>query len=200
MRVGVTALAFAVALLVTGLELITGKYPRTASFALKSGWFPAYIIIYGVIAAVVVLILPLVTDQVTMTGIGLGNPWVQAAVIGFAIKAFLHIRLFTVNVGAGPAFPIGIETIVLLFEPWMLRNLDLDVWNKLQAFVQRRASKVATVVDARNTALANIPGGTEPALRAAFNADVGAVGTQAEVIIVYMQYFGTAATGRVFPE
>jgi hypothetical protein len=197
---GGIALAVAVAVLVTGLELITSKYPQTPTFVLKSGWFYGYVIIYGLIAGGVAAILPLIPDQVTISGLSLENPWIKAAVIGFSIKAFLHIRLFSVSTGPGSdPFPVGIETIVQLFEPWMLRSLQLDHWNKLQTFVAPRAGAFPTVADASARALANIPAGTEPALRAAFNADISAAGTQSEVIIVYMRYFGTAACRRVFP-
>jgi hypothetical protein len=192
-------LAFVVAFVVTGLELVTTDYPMTPGFVLKSGWYYLYVVVYGLIAAIVVLILPLVADQTTMSGVGLSNPWVKAAVIGFSVKAFLHIRLFTVNTGPGSSFPVGIETVVQLFEPWMLRQLEIDHWNKQQTFVTPRAARFATVADARAPALANIPGYTRPADRAAFSADIAAAGTQSEVIIVYMKYFGTAATRRVFP-
>jgi hypothetical protein len=146
-------LAFAVALLVTGLELITTQYPRSPAFVLKSLWFYVYVIIYGVIAGAVVLIFPLISDQVTMSGLGLANPWTKAIFVGFSIKAFLHIRLFTVSTGPGSSFPVGIETAVQLFEPWMLRNLELDHWNKLQEFAAPRAAKLPTLASARARAL-----------------------------------------------
>jgi hypothetical protein len=65
--------------------------------------------------------------------------------------------------------------------------------------VALRAASLATVANARTRALSNIPGGTAPADRAAFSADVTAAGTPSEVIIVYMKYFGTVAARRVFP-
>ena len=134
-----------------------------------------------------------------MSSVGLANPWIKAAVVGFTIKAFLHVRLFTVSTGPGSSFPVGIETIVQLFEPWMLRSLELDHWNKQQAFATARAGAFPTVAAASAQALANIPTVTTHAVRAAFNADIAAAGTQAEVIVVYMKYFGTASAKRVFP-
>lgn len=199
MEIGGIALAFAIALVVTGLELITSQYPRTPSFVLRSVWFYAYVIVYGLIAAFVVAILPLISNQVTMSGLGMANPWIRASVIGFSVKALLHIRLFTVNTGPGSSFPVGVETIVQLFEPWMLRNLELDHWNKLQAFVAPRAARIPNVVNARTQATGNIPTGTASALRAAFIADIGAAGSSSEVITIYMTYFGTGAAKYVFP-
>ena len=39
-------LAFVVALVVTGLELITTDYPMTPNFVLKSIWYYLYVVIY----------------------------------------------------------------------------------------------------------------------------------------------------------
>ena len=74
---GYLALAFAVATTVTAIELITSKYPRTARFALSSIWFYMYVVIYGLMAAGALALLPLVTDQVTTSGVGDANPWIN---------------------------------------------------------------------------------------------------------------------------
>src|SRR6202034_673805 len=94
---GQLSLAFAVAALVTGLELVTSKYPRTAGFALRSPWFYAYVVIYGLLAAAALALLPAVSDQVTLQGLGLNNPWFKAALVGFSVNAGLDIRIFAVR-------------------------------------------------------------------------------------------------------
>lgn len=48
---GPLSLAFVIAALVTALELITSKYPRTARFCVKSPWFYVYVLIYGLLGA-----------------------------------------------------------------------------------------------------------------------------------------------------
>ena len=48
---GVLALTFAVATIVTAVELVTTKYPRTVAFVLQSRWFYMYILIYGALGA-----------------------------------------------------------------------------------------------------------------------------------------------------
>jgi hypothetical protein len=98
---GLLALAFAVATLVTAVELLASQYARTARFVLESVWFYAYVVIYGLLAAVALAILPLVSDQVAVEGIGVNNPWVKAALIGFSVKAVLHIRIFAMSAGPG---------------------------------------------------------------------------------------------------
>jgi hypothetical protein len=103
--VGMLELAFAVAAFVTAAELLTSQYPRTARFALQSVYFYAYVIIYGVLGAVGLALLPLVSDQVTIEGAGANNPWTKAALIGFSVKAILHIRVFSVATGPGSPSP-----------------------------------------------------------------------------------------------
>ena len=103
---GPLAVTFAIASLVTALELVTSKYPRTARFCIKSPWFYVYFAIYGLLGAGALALLPLVGSQVTIEGVGLTNPWVKAAFVGLSIKAFLHIRIFSVSTGPGEVISI----------------------------------------------------------------------------------------------
>lgn len=192
-------LVFAVAAVVTGIELITTKYPQTSDFVVKSVWFYAYILIYGALGAIAFGLLPLVGDQVTTTGIGLGNPWVQAVLVGFSIKAFLHIRVYTVSTGPGQSFPVGLETFVQLFEPWMLRKLELDHFVHQRAFIAPRAARFQDVAAARTQALANIPNTFTAAEQAALTADINQAATPDQVISAYLKYTGLGVTGTTFP-
>jgi len=53
-----------------------------------------------------------------------GHLWVRACGVGFFTKSFLHLRLFTIPGHPEPT-PIGLETITLLFVPYLLREIDL---------------------------------------------------------------------------
>jgi hypothetical protein len=192
-------LAAIIAVVVTALEMITTKYPRTSVFCFRSAWFYAYIIVYGAIAAVAYLLPPLVGAQVNMTGVGLANPWVQAAAAGFSVKALLHIRILNVSTGPGKDFPVGLETIVLLFEPWLLRSIELDVFGELMGFVTPRAARCATINIAQQQALSNIPNMFSAAEKAALTADVTRATSPVDVIIAYLGYVGLKLTRRVFP-
>jgi hypothetical protein len=176
-------LSATIAVVVTALELITTKYPRTSVFVFHSGWFYVYILIYGAIAAVAYLLLPLVGAPVNMTGSGFANPWIQAAIAGFSVKALLHIRIFNVSTGPEKDFPVGLETIVLLFEPWLLRSVELDVFGELMGFVTPRAARCATVDAARQQAVSNIPNMFSPAEKAALTADIARAATSVDVVI-----------------
>jgi hypothetical protein len=197
--VGLLLVTFAVATLVTAIELITSKYPRTAPFALKSPWFYAYVLIYGLLGAVGLALLPLLGDKVTTEGIALSNPWVTAALIGFSVKAILHIRIFAVSTGPGQSFPVGLESFVQLFEPWMLRTVELDHFSEQSAFIAPRAARFATVADARTQATANPPPGLSTPERAVFDADIGQAANQGQVIAAYLKYSGIRLTNTTFP-
>ena len=197
--IGPLCLTFAVASFVTGVELLTSQYPRTARFALRSSWFYVYILIYGVLGATALALLPLVADQVTTEGIGSANPWIKAALIGFSVKAVLHIRIFAVSTGPGQSFPVGLESFVQLFEPWMLRTLELEHYNKQNAFIAPRAQKLTDVATARAQAKANPPPGHTPPVKAAFEADIDQSVTPAQVIAAYLKYAGIGLTMTTFP-
>src|SRR6267143_1157201 len=110
--------AFLIGTLVSGLELITSKYPRTF-FLIKKSWaFGVYATVYGLISFLVMLLLKsLVEGQyVKLEGFAISNTMVQAFVIGVSTKALLHMRLFQVTTGS-QNFPVGIETLIYLFEP-----------------------------------------------------------------------------------
>ena len=91
-------LAFGIAALVTALELITSKYPRTVFLLKASRSLYVYAAIYGVIGLAVRWGLDPLTQSGTikLEGLGLSNPWVQSLALGVTIKAFLHIPDFSV--------------------------------------------------------------------------------------------------------
>jgi hypothetical protein len=196
---GMLGVAFAVAALVTAVELLTSQYPRTAQFALKSIWFYVYVIIYGLLAAVALAILPLVGDQVTIEGVGASNPWIKALLTGFSVKAVLHIRIFSVTTGPGQSFPVGLESFVQLFEPWMLRELELDHYATQSAFIRPRAAGFPNVTAAQTQAKGNPPPGLAPPVKAAFEADVDQAANPGQVIAAYLKYSGIKLTKSTFP-
>jgi hypothetical protein len=152
-----------------------------------------------VIAAGAYALLPLVGAREEPASIGLANPWIQAGVAGLSVKALLHIRVFNVSTGPGKDFPVGLETIVLLFEPWLIRTIELDVFGQLVTFVGPRAARCATLADAQERANNNIPNTFSPAEKAALSADVARATVASDVIVAYISYAGLGLTRTVFP-
>jgi hypothetical protein len=196
---GPLAVAFAIAALVTALELVTSKYPRTVRFCIKSPWFYLYFVIYGLLGAGALALLPVVGSQVSIEGIGLTNPWVKAAFVGLSIKAFLHIRIFSVSTGPGESFPFGLESFVQLFEPWMLRTIELDHYSAQSDFIAPRAAKFPTVAAAQAKAKASVPPALSTAEKAAFDADIDQAPSPDQAVAAYLKYAGIKLTERAFP-
>lgn len=193
------ALGFAVATLICWLELVTSKYARTVFLVARSAWLYAYCLIYGAIAAALVLLLPLVGDQAQLDGLGMANPWARALAIGIAVKAFLHIRLFTVTTGPERSFPVGLESLVQLFEPWMLRSIDLDHFAESRRFLKERAAKHPNHAAVLAAALGAIPNTFSSGEQAAMRADLGKEMAPEGVLGVYLSYCGRRALDSVFP-
>lgn len=191
--------AFAVAFAVTLVELVTRKYPRTIFLLTGSISLYAYGVIYGFIAAGIDAMLPAISDQATVSGVAISNPWVRAIAIGLSVKAFLHIRFFDVTTGPGKSFPVGVETFVQLFEPWLLRSIDLDHFSATRGFLQSRIAAYPDAATARARALANIPSSFDASERAAFENDLSSATTTERVMEAYLTIVGRKIFLSVYP-
>lgn len=143
---------FTIAAGVTFLELVTSKYPRTLFLAATSPSLYVYACIYGLFGVAMHLAYPFVLatgvpDEVHVAGAPpsvvpwSSNPWLRAGLIGLTLKALLHVRIFEIKINSGKSVPIGIETLTQLFEPLLLRNIEIDHWMALARFVEPAATK-----------------------------------------------------------
>ncbi len=189
--------AFLIAATITGLELITSKYPRTYFLLYRCTALYAYIAIYGVIGLGTTLLLPYL--PVKIEGIDQSSAWINAILVGISIKAILHIRLFNVTTGAGNEFPVGLETILQLFEPWLLRTIDLDHFMGVRRYIGLRSARYVDSGVVRATILANIPPAFTAAERAALTTDVAHLTTVAELMELYLSYVGRGTFEQIFP-
>ena len=193
---GSASLAFAIATCIAWLELVTSKYPRTAALLNKSWKLYVYSMSYGTISFFVMLFLqPLVeAGALKFGGPLVDNPWFQAVVVGISAKALLHIRLFNVTTGS-QSFPVGVESVVHLYEPWLLENIDLDEWHAVRSFVRPR---VATYDQAQATAniLANLP----PGLQTTMKVDLAKCTSVTELMEAYFRRCGRRAFDLAFPD
>jgi hypothetical protein len=193
-------LAFVIASLVTLFEFVTSTYPRTAFLVCKSKYLYVYVAIYGAIAALLTALFPLLAaEQATIEGAGADNPWVQALVIGVSVKALLHIRLFNVNTGPEKAFPVGVETVVMLFEPWLIRNIDLDHFNELMTYVGEAQKRYSDLDQIKSTIGHNIPRSFSDPEKATLKRDIDNAPTARDAMEIYLTYVGRRTFERVFP-
>jgi hypothetical protein len=197
---GPAFLALVIASLVTWLELVTSKYPRTISFLWGSWQLYVYAGAYGLIAfAVVLLLQPLIeSGQVQFESAIAKNPWVQGAAVGITIKSLMHIRLLTIK-----DVPIGVETLVHLFEPWLLEGIGLDEFAEVDHYIRGKAGqppyagdlpKVKTIILDK---LPTLPlSNTE---KIAFREAINQCTTVEEAMILFLRRFGRRIFEAVFP-
>ncbi len=197
---GPPVLAFVIAAFIAVLELVTSKYPRTFFLLKKCSALYIYALIYGAVGFGVMLGLDHLVSQkmVSLEGLGLSNPWWQAVAIGLSVKAFLHLRIFSVGV-SGQSFPIGTETIVQLFEPWLLRTTELYHFNAGQEFIASRAAKYTVLADVKVKTKASVPTSFSSTEKAAFNADVDNATTVENVMELFVNFLGRRTFDRAFP-
>jgi hypothetical protein len=198
---GPSFLALVIASSLALLELLTAKYPRT--FFLARSWtLLLYALVYGLIAfGATYWIGALVSSKtITLQGIGLSSPLVQAIAIGVSAKALLHIRLFNVTVGS-EVFPIGIESVMQIFEPWLLRTIELNHWNAMQAFVNSRSPNDLDLAAVKKKIIDNLPTGPNWSAveRSAFAADVRRASDVPEAMRLFVNFLGKKTFDRVFP-
>jgi hypothetical protein len=195
--------AFFVAFLVTFLELVTSKYPRTLCLVSKCPSLYLYAGIYGAFGGITNLLYPRIAGgappAVGAAAIALGDPWVRAALIGLMIKAFLHVRIFEVATGPGKSVPVGIETITQLFEPWLLKNIGLEHWIALSGFLTPAAAKYAGLEQTRAQALAAIPATFDASERAAMTDDLKAATRVFDLLQIYLNNVGCRVFKNTFP-
>lgn len=197
---------------IVGLEMSTAAtYLNTSFLLLRLRVFYIYIFIYGMLAACVMLLLPVLiesglfgisaSDETQGTAnpapIDLSNRWLQAVLVGISLKAFLHIRLFNISVGR-TAFPIGMESLVQLFEPRLLRAIEMDHYEELQRFLEPYVGAHGNLEDVKRRALENIPRFLDQVEAAALRGDIHVARRVADVFDIYLRYSGRKQLGRVF--
>jgi hypothetical protein len=193
-------LALFVASLVTGLELLTSKYPRTVFSLTKCRPLYAYLLIYGLISLAFMLGLDalIAGKKVTLEGVGLQSRWVRAVVVGLSTKAFLHINLFSIAVGP-KTFPLGTETIVQLFEPWLLEEIYLYEFAAVSDFVDQIAARHTDLAIVKSRIKGNLPQTFVGAERAGFELSVDTQTSVKSALELYLRRFGKTNLTRVFP-
>lgn len=193
-------LAMIVAALVSGLELITSTYPRTFSFISRCKSFYVYVSVYAGFAFLVMLFIDFLVanKSVTLEGSLIANGWALAVLVGISIKAFLHISLFNVTVGTR-SFPIGVESLMRMFEPWLLQQIELFHFNSLRRYIAPKSASHNNLATVKKTVLANIPSRFSEAEKRAFQDDVKKATSVVDVMEMFLIFVGRGTFDRVFP-
>lgn len=193
-------LAFLIGSFFTGLDLVTGKYPRTWFLVRQSRLFWIYCGIYGTISAAGYLASDalIAAGKIQLDSEVLGSPWLRAVVVGISIKSFLHINLFNVTVNSQP-FPVGLETLVQVFEPPMLRTILFDEFNAVRHFVAPLAAKHPDVSAVRQTIIQNIPPTLPGQEVGAFKDELSKAADATDAMEKGLRFLGKKTFVRIFP-
>ncbi|MEM9275166.1 MAG: hypothetical protein AAGA80_19715 [Cyanobacteria bacterium P01_F01_bin.143] len=166
--------------------------------------FPLHIygMIYGVFAFIIVLFLDslITSGSIKIEGLGLSNIWWKAILIGISTKGFMKIKLWTANIGSS-SFPIGIDSIVQLFEPWLLETIKLSHFNEVRSFLQDTINRHSnlSIDDIKNKMERNIPSTLKDKDKKVFKLDLIEAQEPIDAMELYLGTFGRESLERVFP-
>ncbi len=138
------------------------------------------------------------TETIKLEGIGISNPWRQSIAIGLSTKAFMHLRLFNISIGS-ESVPVGIESIVQLFEPWLLGSIELSEFNTVRRYLQPCITVYPTLDSVKKTVKDNIPLTLSGSVREAFKIDVDKAEQVTDLMELYLRRFGKENFERIFP-
>jgi hypothetical protein len=196
MFLGPFVVAFATASIITGLELVTSKYPGTWFLVIRDPAFLLYIALYGILAVAGFWLLDalVAAEKIKLEGLGLSSPWVKALYVGIAVKALLHINIAKVG-----TTPIGLELAVQLFEPQLLRTILLNEFSAVREYVAPYAAKYPGLPMVQAKIKANIPPSLPAAERAAFENDIDHAPNEQIALEKFLGFLGRRTFNRVFP-
>lgn len=192
-------LAGGVASVITLVELITSKYPHTYPWLWRCWPLWLYVAIYGVIAFGLMFGVDYLISsrQITLQGLLIDSPWVQAIAIGITTKALMQITFF--NVGGLNPTPIGIASITQIFEPWLLERLQITVWIAVRESVQPHSRKFPDVQKVVEMIENKVPPSWSKEKSATVLAEMKALATSEEVMYLLVNYSGREMLQHVFP-
>ena len=202
MLLALSFLALAIASLIAWVELVTSKYPRTISlFWRTSRALLIYTIVYGGIAFGFMLGYDqLAKAKILQLQASPEATWLTAVMIGLSVKALLHIRLFSVpSTGSAETFPVGTETIVQIFEPWLLRTILIDESNAVSAYLDPRADLYPDFDGVKLRIKQNLPASLNEVEKKALTLDVEQAPSVRVAMEIYLRAFGVSTMDRVFP-
>jgi hypothetical protein len=109
----------------------------------------------------------------------------------------MQLNIFTVTSGF-TAFPIGFQTVVQLFEPYLLRLIVLDEFNAVRQFVKPFADRHTDLNTVKTMIKQNIPSSLSSQERAAFENDIDKDTQVHEAMERFLRFLGKRTFERVF--
>lgn len=204
-----TIIAFCIGAFFTWFELRVSKYPTTGHFIAFIRPVLIYCIAYGVIAAAGFLLSGslISSGKLKIEGLGLDSPYapyILAIVLGLSSKAIMQLNLYTVTVGSTP-FPLGFQTIVQLFEPFLIRSILIREDGEVRNFIKPFADKYpitktdkTKLSELKKKIIANIPQQLPKSERSAFENDIAKDEDVHEAMERFLRFLGRGTFLQVF--
>lgn len=189
-------LAFVIGLGVAFVAISSLDFRRTYTFLFRSSRaFYLHGLIYGAVAGGALIAADYLEGEGRLVIGGAGsNIWLQAIVVGLSARAFLHLRILEVTVG-DKTLPLGLETILQIFEPWLIENIRTDEFNAVRAFAEPFATAHPTLKDVKTLMKENVPPGLPAKV---FEAEIEKASTVVSAMEVYIRFAGRPTFDRVF--
>lgn len=188
-------LAFMIATIITGFELITSQFAGFFFLLRRCAHLYAYCILYGLASVACFGFVRIgVLKGVLQGQSGLTDPWIQAVTVGLFTKALLHARVGTIG-----GVPIGTETVVHIFEPALLRSIILESHNAQRAYLSTRIEANVDLNGVLEKIRVDVAAFPVNADRITFEQDLRDADTVDKAMSMYLRRFGRSNFERLFP-
>lgn len=186
-------------MLFTFLENVTSKYPNTGFLIYASRALWIYCTIYGFIAVAGFFLSGwlISTGKLKIEGLGLDSPCIRGLVIGLTTKAIMQINIYTVTTGS-TSFPIGFQTFVQLFEPYLIRFIGLDEFELVRKFVAPFVARFNDLDQVKSLIKQNIPVFIPAEEKGAFENEIDKETSVRNAMERFLRFLGRKTFERVF--
>jgi hypothetical protein len=197
--VGPLILAMSTGAIAAGADLLTAEYNTTMWFVLrKSAAFYLYTLIYGAISGLAFMIFPHFVSLRMVDAQMPGSPWIWAILTGIFTRSLLQLNLF--SIGTGPTtMKVGLRSLVNLFEPKLLRDILLDEFNAVRAFVTTRVDTHTDLTSVKERIEQAIPDTLPEPEKQAFLRELAQPTTVTEAMEKFLRFVGRGDFVLTFP-
>ena len=180
-------------------ELITRSYPRTFFLLRRCKSLYLYAAVYGLAALFVTLGFDnlVSSGKIRVEGFGLGSPWLRAIYVGLTLKAILNISFFNVTVAA-QSMPVGPATLIQLYEPMILRNIQFREFTEVRKYVRSAVDAYPDLASVKRTIKENVPATLPGTERGAFENDIDKAPSVTVAMENFLRFLGRSIFDSVF--
>jgi hypothetical protein len=181
------------------LDLVSSKFSTTMSLVLvRSRAIYLLGLIHGVLAGSVSALHPGVISFQLANGQALHSAWIWAVLTGIFTRPFLQTKIFTVSSGRN-ATRIGLQSIMQLFEPQLIREVILDEFYAVRSFVQKYTKRYADLDVVKSMVAESLPGELPEPERQAFLFELEKAKTVTDALEGFLRFVGISAFQSTFP-